>query len=258
MRILLIGDIHGALATLPERLALMRSQFKIGAAICLGDFGFFREIFEGLCPKTWRLPVPLYAIDGNHEDHAWIRLMQERKTVDEWRKKKNLIYQPRGTIATIGESVVGFLGGALHVDRPQVMNAETEISNAVLVKQRKMAAHLFNKHQPDLIVTHSCPAGIGVGMRGEKSFRAGVEAYIIRADYHPGPDDDCGEMELAELWHGLKHKPHAWAFGHFHVFHEREINGTHFVCVPSFDERTIWPVVMWDAEIKEMIVIRNV
>ena len=62
-----------------------------------------------------------------------------------WQRELNLIYQPRPSVARFGASTVGFLGGALHVDRPQRHNWLSGFPNYILRRHREHAAALFNR-----------------------------------------------------------------------------------------------------------------
>ena len=97
------------------------------------------------------------------------------------------------------------------------------------------ASTAFVATPPDLLVTHSCPAGIGVGMEGARSLNEDVERFIKRAGHHSGPFHDCGEGGLTALWHRLSQRPPTWIFGHFHCIHDRTVVETLFVCVGSSD-----------------------
>jgi hypothetical protein len=73
MRVLIVGDVHGQHRKLAETLRQAQADFRIGAAIQVGDFGFYRNLLAQAREELLRFPVPMHAIDGNHEDHAWLR-----------------------------------------------------------------------------------------------------------------------------------------------------------------------------------------
>jgi hypothetical protein len=139
------------------------------------------------------------------------------------------------------------------VDRPQKHNLLSRFPNYILRRHREQAVALFNREKPDLIVTHSCPAGIGIGMRAAPDLQQGVAEHIVNAGYDPGPPDDCGELELTQLWQGLKYRPRGWVFGHFHSAHEATVSGTRFVCVAGDPDPSF---VLWDAEEKKLLTVR--
>lgn len=248
MRVLIVGDVHGQHRQLAEVLRQAQTDYRIEAGIQVGDFGFDEHAMAELA----RYPVPLHVIDGNHEDHRWLRRALRRGAADVWREKANLIYQPRPSIARLGSSKIGFMGGALHVDRPQKHNLLAGLPNYILRRHREQAVALFNREKPDLIVTHSCPAGIGIGVRASPELAHGVAEHIVKAGFDPGPPDDCGEGELAQLWRSLQYRPSGWVFGHFHCGHDAIVEGTRFVCVA--DNPRQW-LVLWDTEERRLLTV---
>jgi predicted phosphodiesterase len=206
MRVLIIGDVHGEHERLREVLRQAQTDYRIGAAIQVGDFGFYRDVMERSRQQKLRYPVPLHVIDGNHEDHRWLRHALRAGQAKEWEAEANLIYQPRPSVARLGASRVGFMGGALHVDRPQRHNLLSGFPNYILRRQREHAAALFNRERPELIVTHSCPARIGIGVRGSADLEHGVAEHIRGAGFDAGPNDDCGETELSRVWSDLSYR----------------------------------------------------
>jgi hypothetical protein len=86
------------------------------------------------------------------------------------------------------------------------------------------------------MVSHSCPAGIGIGISGALHLVEDADRFITRPGFSAGPFHDCGEGNLTRLWRQLPHKPDQWVFGHFHALHDRTIDHTRFVCVGSTDD----------------------
>jgi len=255
MRLLIVGDVHWQHEKLAKMLRQARADYRIEAAIQVGDFGFHRQCLAQLKWEGRRFPVPVHAIDGNHEDHAWLQQALLSGETRAWARELNLIYQPRPSIAELGGSIIGFLGGALHVDRPQEHNWLAGLPNYISRRLRQAAVKLFNQHRPELIVTHSCPAGIGIGLRGSPEMQAGVAQHIVAAGFDPGPPDDCGENELGELWRHLRHRPRAWLFGHFHRAHQALIEGTRFVCLDDDLDSPRRRLVIWDTEEKRLLAL---
>ncbi|MBI5380736.1 MAG: metallophosphoesterase [Opitutae bacterium] len=251
MRVLIVGDVHGRHRELAASLAQAQTDYRIAAAIQVGDFGFYKPLFSGAA--RIRYPVPLHVIDGNHEDHAWLRRALLTGAARAWRLELNLHYQSRPSLITLGASRIGFLGGALHADRPQKHNWLSGFPNYILRRQREQAVTLFNRERPELIVTHSCPTRLGIGMRAAAELRPSVAEHILAAGFDPGPEHDCGEVELSRLWGELTYRPRAWVFGHFHRAHEATVEGTRFIGLSddlTSPDRT-W--VIWDTEEKLLL-----
>jgi predicted phosphodiesterase len=254
MRVLILGDVHGEIFGLHEIVMWARAELRIGAVIQVGDFGFFSYIIAAAKKAGLCFPVPVYAVDGNHEDHKWLAQSTADDSVLKWRKEMNLYYMPRPSILKLNGSKIGFLGGALHVDRPQNFDAASGTSNFIRKEERVEATRLFNKEKPELIVTHTCPTGIGIGIQGDPMFIPGIQTYIIAAGYDPGVNGDCGDSELTLLWKSLNYEPRAWTFGHFHADHEKKINNTDFVCIGSMNLDFI---AIWDTDEKRLLVLKR-
>lgn len=253
MRVLVVGDVHGRHQRLAEILRQAQVDFRVEAAIQVGDFGFHRDRLGRAREDTVRYPVPLHVIDGNHEDHRWLRRALLTGAGRVWKRERNLVYQPRPSVAPLGASMVGFLGGALHVDRPQKHNWLSGFPNYILRRNREHATALFNRHRPQLIVTHSCPSRIGIGLHGAPALEPGVAEHIRGAGFDPGPEHDRGEVELSRLWCDLAYTPRAWVFGHFHRPHDVIIEGTRFVCLGDDLDSPCRTMVIWDTEEQRLL-----
>jgi predicted phosphodiesterase len=257
MRVLIVGDVHGQHRELAGALRQVQTDFGIAAAIQVGDFGFYRESMARFRQDGIRFPVPLHVVDGNHEDHGWLWRALLTGAARTWKAEANLLYQPRPSVVRLGASTVGFLGGALHVDRPQTHTLLCRLPNYILRHHREQATALFNREKPELIVTHSCPSRIGIGVRGAPDLAAGVAEHVVNAGFDPGPADDCGEAELSRLWSDLCYRPRGWAFGHFHRYHEAVVEGTRFVCVGEGSGAPCETLVLWDTEERKLLTCRT-
>lgn len=225
MKVALIGDVHDDLARL---LACVQAAAATGAgaAIQVGDLGFRPET---LGPgRSWpRFPIPVLAIGGNHEDQAFLRHARRSGLAAAW-AAHGLCYQERGSVLRLAGRCIAFLGGALHADRPQERDG-----NLISDEDVETALHACTARPPDLIVTHSCPAGIGIGMRGNPDLAYSVAQHVHAAGFDGGPVDDCGEPALTRLWERLPRRPATWVFGHFHVARQVTVQGTRFAALPE-------------------------
>lgn len=236
MKVALLGDIHDDLALLAQRVAEAAAA-GAGALIQVGDLGFSEALLGA--GRPWpRFAIPVLAICGNHEDHAFLHWARRSGLATAW-AAHGLCYQARGTVARLGGRTVVFLGGALHVDRPQVRKDGNVITDDEVAATLAACA----AHPPDLIVTHSCPSGIGIGMRGDPALALGVVQHVHAAGFDSGPMDDCGEPALRRLWEGLPRRPAIWAFGHFHVSGRTTIDRTTFIVLPAAQAQM---VTAWD------------
>ncbi|MFW5750306.1 MAG: metallophosphoesterase family protein [Planctomycetota bacterium] len=245
MRILLLGDVHGQLELLAQILVQARDRLGIAAACQAGDFGFYRR-FVGPRRPLPQFVVPVYAVCGNHENHRLLARRERSGAAERW-ARHNLFYQPRPSVRVFDGCGVGFLGGALNVDRPQRGSPRRGTSNYLTVDQIGAAVELFDRLRPRLLVTHSCPTGIGIGMRGNPRLAHLLRDHVIWRGFDPGHENDCGERQLERLWRRLRHRPPVWVFGHFHEAHAIELGGARFVSLPALDGLQRWQFYDTDA-----------
>jgi serine/threonine protein phosphatase 1 len=91
LRIYAIGDVHGRLDLLNEMLEHIEDDIRTAPSnvltICLGDYvdrgNDSRGVIERLC--AGRLPTPLCALRGNHEDLV-LKFLDDATVLDSWRK----------------------------------------------------------------------------------------------------------------------------------------------------------------------------
>lgn len=235
-RILLLGDSHG---NFHEIIHLQNESIKanLGIDLCIqvGDFGFYENCFNTLNKMNIKkFPIKTIAIDGNHEDHEWLK-SQDHKL---WEEEHNLFYKPRGTIEEIDGSVIALLGGALNVDRRQEGSIDKRTTNYILDVEVHEALEKFLKYPViDLMITHTCPHSCGVGMVGHPAFAQSIEKFCHDKGHSTGRIEDCGDGSLTKFYRGLKTgtKVSNWVFGHFHKLNYKTVDDTHFYCIGSSD-----------------------
>jgi predicted phosphodiesterase len=231
MKILILGDLHGHVELLPTLLKRAKQRHGITAALQVGDFGFFKGIGARL--QSTRLPVPVHVIDGNHEDHRYLTL-QIAQGLTSFGAKNQIVFHQRGTVFDLGGCAVGCIGGALNADRDQ---EDEDFPNWVTETDVDRAAECFNAEKPPVILSHSCPHSLGIGIRGNPDFALGVVHYCRAQGFDTGPWNDCGEPGLTRLWRKLSYRPRIWLFGHYHSWHEAVVDGCQFTCVGCADGR---------------------
>ena len=242
MRFLIVGDTHARLDLLYAYASTAREVVGADAIIQVGDFGFFPPTLVRFERQFQRFPIPVHAIDGNHEDHQWLQRCIQQGDVADWARKLNLLYHARGTISEHDGVRIGWLGGALHIDRQQEglqthwrLGIEPPACNWIRPSDRDLAIQAWRASPPDFVVTHSLPCGIGVGMAGDPACRWMVEDHVTSQGWSNGPANDVGDTALHEVYRSLTSPPSAWVFGHFHTFHRRTVGTTEFLCVGSGD-----------------------
>ena len=185
--ILIVSDTHCYYDIVNKQIEYAENVLghTISSVIHLGDFGIYKpHLKDYFKKKKNRFLRPLYCIDGNHEDFNHLH-----KLVAKY--KNYFTYLPRASVHTIDGYRFLALGGAAYMD-----SMITE-RGAVITNQQINDCLAIPEGDVDIIITHDCPAGIGVpnspgmGHFGDTGFPRG--------------------HELSDHF-----KPRLWLFGHHH------------------------------------------
>lgn len=122
MKVLLLGDSHGDKAFVNGALDYAAAD-GLDAVVQMGDFGYWPRTNNGQkflhdVGKHSASTVPLYWIDGNHEDHLELATLTKRP--GEWHVmhgKYPIFHIRRGATWTWGNMRFGAFGGAYSIDR---------------------------------------------------------------------------------------------------------------------------------------------
>ena len=203
MTVLLISDVHAKYEVVNTQIrhAQEVGGHQVSQVVVLGDFGFFAdEMHDYFRHGGNRFLRPVACLDGNHEDHGALPdLVADYADV--------VTFLPRGSLYELGSRRGLCLGGARYMDASATPRG-CEITEA------DIEACLVHEPQAvDLILSHDCPAGIGVDST------PGLEHYG-----QPG----VPEMgQLAECF-----SPRWWVFGHHHRWFDLERDGTRYIGLP--------------------------
>ncbi len=186
--ILILGDTHTQWFHIGQHLeeANKLSPTPVEAIVQVGDFGVF--------PLEWSSfrgsPIPLYFIEGNHEDFDLLGRMAQGAQNPICLNKQNVIYVPRGTSFELGGLKWVGLGGCRKFDDNPANCPEGSI-----IKEEDLKKTLLQK-KADILVTHDGPFGLGIPSHPDFGFKP-----------------DAGDRQLIELY---RLKPKVWFFGHHH------------------------------------------
>jgi predicted phosphodiesterase len=248
VKVLLLGDAHGNWDEVDDRLRAASRSCDARAGIQVGDLGIDRRAIRAFASKRGRFALPLYVVDGNHDDHAYLARAMRNGERQRWATEMDFHLQPRPSVVEMGGVKVGFLGGALHVALPQRHGLLSGAPNYVAKRHALAAAKLFDAEHPALIVTHSCPSGIGIQMQGHPDLKWGVHEHIVRSGFDPGPEHDRGEPGLRVLWDHMSHRPRLWIFGHFHEDRRVSVGTTDFASLDAVAPTRPSRLICWDTE----------
>jgi Icc-related predicted phosphoesterase len=154
--IAILGDIHGAFEVLEDR-AVKAHEAGANALIQVGDFGYYDGVINRLF--QYKLPLPVYWIDGNHEQHALFLDADDLVEIH-----NNCFFVPRGRVLTIDGRTIAFMGGAASIDKNIRLIYGMHWSDKENIRQQDVDRLLFelgqNNNKVDMLITHVPPQNV--------------------------------------------------------------------------------------------------
>lgn len=141
-----VGDLHGEWSTLHNM-----DLSGVTAIVQVGDFGFYSQLLG-----DWKLlGIPVYALDGNHEQHTLLNHNADAP----YEVVKGLWYVPRGCVFELDGRRIGACGGAASIDYRYRTDGKDWFS--VLEQptnaQIKRLVDVHTTTPCDILVTHTIP-----------------------------------------------------------------------------------------------------
>ena len=240
MKILIAGDTHHHFDRLSRLIHYAAKVHQIACVYHVGDLGLDAFGVRSLLgDHGTRFCRPVYLIDGNHDDRSfWVNKGIRQRL--ERRCRVHLC--DRGTVHDQGGRRLLLLGGALNTHAPQVDGPQC---NYVTPDDVDQAIAALEGATPDVVITHSCPAGVGLRMHKKAQIESDAHRYIDDLGYQQTPIDDPGEMCLKHLRDRLdafdhpQANPPAWVFGHWHCRHTALHGGFRYYCAGVSDVKNL-------------------
>lgn len=154
--IMLLGDIHGEIGVLKFAIASASARGAV-ALIIVGDVGLFRHNEADFFRVIKNSPIPIYFIDGNHDDcNRWAEL----KEVTQVYPNEKLFYIPRGSVLELDGRTIAFMGGAASIDKATrlVNNWHWVESENINQEEIDRLRENIKGRQIDIFISH-CPPG---------------------------------------------------------------------------------------------------
>ncbi len=205
-KVLVIGDVHTRFGLMNQLIS--KKQNKIDAVLQLGDFGYWPDEFylksrsytgSDVWEKYWdpsfiKSPVPIYWVDGNHENHpALIADTAETNEV-----APNCFYQKRGSVLTLGLTKILFIGGAFSIDKASRTPGKDWFPEETISQKD---VYNLPDEKIDMVISHT----------GPNEFVKGLDS-IKEQPHYKDPSTDALSVVLE------KYKPRRWYFGHWHTY----------------------------------------
>ena len=212
--ILLLGDIHGDYRILHD--AIQKAELVGASAIIqVGDFCMFRGGQTDLGAKLWnnekdfrnvveKSNVPVYFIDGNHDDcDRWLYYTEVTQVFD----NAPFYYVPRGTVMELDGRTIAFMGGASSINKQWSLRDGVHWTPLEDIRQEDIDNLLKNAEgkKIDMFITHIPPHSV----IQEHFDNSGKLFFEVGLDWH-----DQNQTIVEELWHKLG-TPEIYS-GHMH------------------------------------------
>lgn len=238
MKVGLQGDIHGEPADVEEPMR----QCKLHGAellIILGDYayGWPGKLNEaGDCGVTEEISLmaeefnlDVWFIDGNHENFDQLTEVGAYEATEPVEVAPRVWYIPRGTLLTLGNSEVLFIGGAYSVDKPHRSPhvswwPQEEITTA-------QANRALDHEHVDVVLSHDvCKTGFRAALRlalfPEEGKNPLALDHLVMKNDQAFPQAIPNRTTLEAIWE--KYHPARWYHGHYHSYYTATEEGTTF------------------------------
>jgi len=213
-----IGDVHGELEQLADKLAI--KNIRNSQLVQVGDFGFGffgSKDKEDLSIKNLNKTLKagnnlLYVIRGNHDDPSYF---------EKWQKIGNIRLVPDYSVLELAGNSVLLVGGAISIDRTSRVSGKTYWREEEFVfNQDKLDAVLRDVKKIDIVVTHSAPSEFW-----PYDFDLNVHSYMAR-DKQLKADLDIDRANHSRLlkFITMRFSTTRWYYGHFHASKGGEYN----------------------------------
>lgn len=218
--IMFVGDTHGDLGFWGYLLH-MADEFEVEQIIQLGDFGFWPHVGRGmnyLRELNKHLDVPLWWIDGNHDNHDYIAALPRRADglVD---IADRVTHVPRGARFQLAGTSFLAIGGAYSIDkdwRRDRMRQDAYYRGRVDPKDAIWWAgemvteadvqRCLDGGEVDVVIAHDTPLSVAI-----ESHFAIAGGYFVKADL----DTQINRGRLERVLQGVR--PKWWINGHYHL-----------------------------------------
>lgn len=221
MRVLVCGDLHGD-ARHTQYLAVEARRRDIDLIIQLGDWGFKgfdrpgKPALVGLTRMLSHQGVKMWFLDGNHDDHDWLRELARTSNNEPVDVNDQIRYLPRGSTFDLDGVSCMALGGAYSIDKEWRIqhNAGWWPQEMISLRECHQAIDNGKAAEVKIMFTHDCPEGVcpivgtmSFGYKADESSRSNrLAVSAVVEEVHP---------EL--LLHGHMHHRYTNMYGHTRI-----------------------------------------
>ncbi len=216
MRALLVGDTHGNAAWLERAVFVAAAESSVDLIVQVGDFGWWprSRTNDAFISVARAAPVPLWWIDGNHEDHDRLASAVEAAGVPNEHGAiglgGNLSFVPRGARFELDGVTVVACGGAHSIDR-RLRTGGVSWFDAEHVTDEDVERCAADGHA-DVLLCHDAPAGWAIpGLPSDRGLPPLWQVELAACHAHRG--------QLARVMDAVT--PSLVVHGHYHSSYRR-------------------------------------
>lgn len=248
MIVMLLGDTHGNRGFTKQAIT-WASENGVDRLVQVGDFGYWPRTNNGqrflrdVGKHSAQLGVPLFFIDGNHEDHLRLDTLMTRQDPDRefpWISfgKYPISYIPRGSRWEWDGAVFGAFGGAFSIDRKH--RIEDSGSYGWFHNEVPDESVIPSLGKVDVLLTHDSPI-VPPAMHGSAYKRDATSEECQRAVYRA-----LVATEARLLIHG-----------HWHLSQRYRVNGATIQGLACDQNSLYYAAVVFDTQTKTLFTLRE-
>ena len=206
-RVALLGDVHGSIPWTLRILTVVRER-GADVVLQLGDYGFWtdgpstRKFLRRVEQRLTDLDLPLFWLDGNHEDHRRLNALPVDDVTGLRPISAHVHHLPRGYRWRWDGLTWLALGGATSLDRQWRVEGKSYWPEEAITEEQ--AETTITAGPADVMLCHDAPAGATVPGLGRPSDwppddvdRANAHRALIRRV--------VDAVRPSQLWHGHMH-----------------------------------------------------
>lgn len=205
MIVMALGDTHGNRGFTKSAITWAGDN-EVDRLVQVGDFGFWprtnngQKFLHDVGKHAAETFVPLYFIDGNHEDHTYLKALRERNDGSGFipHGKYPITYIERGTRWLWGDVWFGAFGGAFSIDR--AWRTEDSPQYGWFKEEVPDESKIPSLGQVDVLFTHDSPI-IPPSVYGYKHFKSDDTSKLSQRAVYEAMSATKAPLLIHGHWH---------------------------------------------------------